>query len=93
MLLANCEDAYGFPPYDVIKTTLHSTRDIDLRAVERTIIGQALQGLPTTLVRSSTMDWAERIPALVQAPQAREVWAPRERAVGAELGTVSLSST
>lgn len=82
ILLANCEDAYGFPPYDVIKTTLHNAHDTDLRAIERDIIGRALHGLPATLLRSTTMDWSQRIPLLVDAPGAREPREPRERAVG-----------
>lgn len=82
ILLANCEDAYGFPPYDVIKTTLHSAQDVDLRTIERQIIAQALHSLPTTLLRSNTMDWSQRIPLLVDAPSSREVWVPQERAVG-----------
>lgn len=61
-LMSNCEDAYGFPPYPVIKSQLHGD---DLQAAERAIVASALSGLPTTLMRSETMDWASRLPALL----------------------------
>ena len=92
ILLANCEDAYGFPPYETIKSVLHNTNTLDLRAIERGIIEQALSGLPATLLRSSKMDWSYRIPALVNQPALREEWTPRERSVGGDLA-VGLSST
>jgi hypothetical protein len=92
ILLANCEDAYGFPPYETIRSVLHNTNAVDLRAVERGIIEQALHGLPATLLRSSKMDWSYRIPALVDQPALREEWIPRERSVGGDMA-VGLSST
>jgi len=91
ILLANCEDAYGFPPYETIRSVLHNTNELDLRAVERGIIEQALHGLPAALLRSSTMDWSYRIPALVNGPGSREEWAPRERAVGGDM-TIDLQT-
>jgi hypothetical protein len=92
ILLANCEDAYGFPPYETIKTVLHNTHALDLRAVERGIIEQALYGLPATLLRSSKMDWSYRIPALVNGSALPDEWTPRERSVGGDMA-VGLSST
>jgi len=85
ILLANCEDAYGFPPYETIRSVLHNTSTADLRGIERGIIEQALADLPATLLRSSKMDWSSRIPALVNGAAAREEWSPRERAVGGEM--------
>ena len=64
-LMENCEDAYGFPPYPVIEEQLHSGNGEDLRGREREIVRQALSGLTTTLMRSETMDWAERLPDLL----------------------------
>jgi putative flippase GtrA len=56
-LLENCADAYGFPPYDAIEHFLNNGGGRDLRIDERKIIADALDGVGTTLLRSSTMDW------------------------------------
>jgi dolichol-phosphate mannosyltransferase len=65
ILLANCEDAYGFPPYAQIEGFLHSRNGHDLKRAERAIIAGALAGIPATELHSETMDWAERMPAVV----------------------------
>ena len=70
--MTNCEDAYGFPPYPVIKHFLHTINEVDLRALERDIVTAALTNRATTLLRSSTMDWAERIAAIVNPSSPRE---------------------
>jgi hypothetical protein len=72
-LLENCEDAYGFPPYREIEAFLHSGAGADLRAREREIITRAFLGAPAMLLRSETMDWAERIPAFIRNEEAAEV--------------------
>lgn len=64
-LLSNSDDAYGFPPYPTIRHYLHGLDEQDLRPVEQQIVAQALSGVPARLLRSSTMDWWQRIPALV----------------------------
>jgi dolichol-phosphate mannosyltransferase len=56
-LLENCADAYGFPPYHAIEHFLNNGGGRDLRIDERQIIADALDGVGTTLLRSSTMDW------------------------------------
>jgi glycosyltransferase involved in cell wall biosynthesis len=63
-LLTNSDDAYGFPPYSVIKKRLTQYYGPTLEEAEREIVTQALSGLPANLVRSSTMTWAQRIPEL-----------------------------
>jgi dolichol-phosphate mannosyltransferase len=65
ILLANCEDAYGFPPYAQIEGFLHSRNGDDLKAQERQIIEDALTDIPATLLRSETMDWWKRMPGVV----------------------------
>jgi hypothetical protein len=65
ILLSNCEDAYGFPPYDAIKEFLYQADGVDLRQKEQAIIRQALGGLPARLVRSANLDWWCRIPTYV----------------------------
>jgi hypothetical protein len=72
ILLQNCEDAYGFPPYPAIKSFLHGSEEHDLRAEEQAIIAAAFTGCPTTLLRSTTLDWAQRIAALAQFSLPRE---------------------
>ena len=64
-LMRNCEDAYGFPPYPAIEESLRSQNGRDLKQVERTIVASALSGVPAAVLRSETMDWWRRVPALV----------------------------
>jgi dolichol-phosphate mannosyltransferase len=70
ILLQNCEDAYGFPPYNEIEHFLHSRNGSNLRAAERSIIGSALGGLSATLLASSTMDWYRRLPGVIASGHA-----------------------
>jgi len=71
-LLANCADAFGFPPYDSVERLLLATADIDLRTTEREIISAALSDVPARMLHSDSMDWAERLPRHVGA------WAPAQ---------------
>jgi dolichol-phosphate mannosyltransferase len=64
-LMRNCEDAYGFPPYPAIEGSLCSQNGRDLKQVERTIVASALSGVPAAVLRSETMDWWRRVPAVV----------------------------
>jgi hypothetical protein len=72
-LLENCDDAYGFPPYPVIHELLHGRRAADLQAAERTTVERAISGHTTTLLRSSTMDWWQRLPQIMGAAGAPRV--------------------
>src|SRR4029079_14669211 len=72
-LMANCDDAYGFPPYPVIQDFLPSRNGRDLRAAERRTTASALTGVPATLLESSTMNWWEHLPRLVDAMHAPTV--------------------
>lgn len=65
ILLSNCEDAYGFPPYNDLKEFLYFHNGADLREQEQAIIRQALGGLPSTLIRSSNLEWWCQIPTFV----------------------------
>ena len=65
ILLANCEDAYGFPPYSEIEHFLHSRNGHDLRRLERETIARGLAGTGATLLRSETMDWHLRVARIV----------------------------
>lgn len=64
-LLANSDDAYGFPPYNEIREFLFARTSTDLPAREREIVTSALAAIPAQTVRSQTMDWASRIPNLI----------------------------
>jgi len=65
ILFKNCEDAYGFPPYDNLKEFLYCQEGYDLREKEHEIIRQAFGALPTTLIKSENMDWWCKIPPFV----------------------------
>jgi len=71
ILMANSEDSYGFPPYDSIKDFLYSSERGDLRPVEQATVASALKGKSATLLRSSTRNWWQRVPALVQGTAAQ----------------------
>lgn len=69
VLLQNCEDAYGFPPYESIKEFLYCHEGYDLHEKETEIIRQALGNLPATVIRSNTMAWWSQIPSYVNNEQ------------------------
>jgi hypothetical protein len=64
--LSNCEDAYGFPPYPVIKQWLWSRNGEDLRERERAIIRSAVAGKPAHVLRSRDRRWYEMLPAVIE---------------------------
>jgi glycosyltransferase involved in cell wall biosynthesis len=82
-LMRNCEDAYGFPPYSSIEGSLRNRNGSDLKLAERAIMAHALSGLPATVLRSETMDWWRRLPAVVSG------WTPRVSSNGATPGSAS----
>ena len=65
ILLSNCEDAYGFPPYNDLKEFLYNYDGVDLRKREQSIIRQAFGGLPATMIRSKNLDWWCLIPTFI----------------------------
>ena len=66
ILMSNCEDAYGFPPYPLIRPWLTRRNGRDLQAVERGIITAALAGKPAHLLRSHDRNWYRMFPAIVE---------------------------
>ena len=72
ILLRNCEDAYGFPPYAALERFLRFPNGTDLLSVEHQIIGEALATCPATLIRSQTRDWWQRLPAIFDLIQSEE---------------------
>jgi putative flippase GtrA len=65
VLLSNCADAYGFPPYSSIEGFLFGRSSVNLVRAEKEIIRSALEGLPAQLVESTSMNWWERLVTLM----------------------------
>jgi glycosyltransferase involved in cell wall biosynthesis len=66
ILLENCADAYGFPPYDTFERFFYAVDGTRFQDAERTIITAALHNVPTELIGSSTMDWATHIATVLR---------------------------
>lgn len=66
MLLANTEDAYGFPPYNTVEEYLLS-QDDQFRELEAKVILGAIATCPTTLLQSPNYGWADMIKAHIRA--------------------------
>jgi dolichol-phosphate mannosyltransferase len=64
-LMENCDDAYGFPPYPLIAQFLYTRGGVDLRELEQDVVRSGLASVPATLLRSSSMDWWQRVPQLM----------------------------
>jgi dolichol-phosphate mannosyltransferase len=58
ILMANTEDAYGFPPYNEIEEFLRTRNAVDLRPEELRIVESALGNVPIRLFRRVAMDWS-----------------------------------
>jgi hypothetical protein len=76
-LLENCDDSYGFPPYDDIKEHLYFVEDgDDLRNEERRIVSSAMQHCPAVVMRSETRNWFVHIPDFIRNAGRPSAWAP-----------------
>jgi dolichol-phosphate mannosyltransferase len=64
ILMENCEDAFGFPPYPDIEEFLQNLNGANLRLAERAVVESALATVSASVLGSSTMDWWRRLPAL-----------------------------
>ena len=66
-LLANTEDAYGFPPYRYLAPAINiGARDYrELRAAERDILAGFLANVRVRTLASDTFGWADEIPRLI----------------------------
>ena len=82
ILLENCEDAFGFPPYDRIEAYLHGGRGETVHQSEREIIASALVGVPAVLLASDSLDWAESIAADLGTPAERSAAVDRPGSEG-----------
>jgi hypothetical protein len=68
-LLANTDDAYGFPPFRYLAPTISiGSRDYqELRAAERNILAGFLANVRVRTLASDTFGWADEIPNLIEA--------------------------
>ena len=66
ILLANCEDAYGFPPYHKIEDFLLASASEDLPELERSIIESAVKHQGAVALSSPNLDWATTIQTLIE---------------------------
>ncbi|MBM4823123.1 MULTISPECIES: glycosyltransferase [Streptomyces] len=66
-MLANTEDAYGFPPYRHLAPALRvgGLDHAELRAREREILAGFLSGVRTRVLASDCFGWADEIPRLL----------------------------
>ena len=65
VLLANADDAYGFPPYPALASSLSTWKGIDLGTLEAALVGQVIADISGTVMRSDHYDWYRHIPLLV----------------------------
>ena len=66
ILVANAEDAYGFPPYPSLAHLVSQWHGEDLHKAETAIVTEATRGLPAIHLRRSQFDWYKQIPRFVQ---------------------------
>jgi hypothetical protein len=89
ILVANADDAYGFPPYPVLADSLSSWKGKDLHEAEQEIVASAIQGLPAVHLRSSRYDWYKRLPQLVNQPAAGDVGSSTKTHLPSPAGTLT----
>ncbi|MHA6758182.1 hypothetical protein [Streptacidiphilus sp. PAMC 29251] len=67
-MLANTEDAYGFPPYRYLAPaiTVDGLNHDQLKAREREILEGFLSGVRTRALASDSFGWADEIPRLLR---------------------------
>lgn len=65
-VMANAEDAYGFPPYPHLAHLLSRRNGEDLHTAEREIVAEAILALPAIHLRSTQYDWYRRLPHLAE---------------------------
>jgi len=76
IILENCADAYGFPPYTHLEKFLHDrgrAAGLDLAGAEASLIRSTIEQRPATLLSSSTRDWYLSLPDVFQLPPAETV--------------------
>jgi hypothetical protein len=64
----NAEDAYGFPPYPILATSLSQWNGEDLHPQEQAIVDEALKTIPTIRLRDPKFNWWQRLPVVTDLP-------------------------
>jgi dolichol-phosphate mannosyltransferase len=62
----NAEDAYGFPPYPILATSLSQWNGQDLHPQEQAIVDEALKRIRTVRLRDPKFNWWQRLPVIAQ---------------------------
>ena len=69
ILIANSEDAYGFPPYPVLADQMSSWQGQDLHGTEQGVVREAIRNLPIVHIRRPGYDWYQRLPEVMATVQ------------------------
>jgi dolichol-phosphate mannosyltransferase len=77
-LLANTDDAYGFPPFRYLAPAISiGSQDYhELRAAERNILAAFLANVRVRTLASDSFGWADEIPHLIEASNSGSAGAP-----------------
>ena len=67
VFINNGEDAYGFPPYPILASSLSRWEEKDLHPAEQAIIGEALKQIPTIRLRDPKFNWWQRLPVITDS--------------------------
>ncbi|MBK9747028.1 MAG: glycosyltransferase family 2 protein [Chloroflexi bacterium] len=78
ILVANAEDAYGFPPYPAIADQLSNWKGSDLHKAERVVVESAIENITATHLRSSSYGWYKRLPYLVKQMQTKPIMSDQD---------------
>lgn len=76
ILVANAEDAYGFPPYPVLAHLMSSWQGADLHETEKDVVKAAINTLPAVHLRRSRYDWYQRLQKMLEIDQKETSEAP-----------------
>jgi len=84
-LLANTDDAYGFPPFRFLAPAIRiGGQDYhQLRQTEREILASFLEHLRVRTLASDSFSWADDIPRLVEEGESQTAGAPGTAGLGA----------
>jgi len=64
VFVRNAEDAYGFPPYPILATSLSAWNGQDLHPQEQAIVAEALKEIPTIRLSDPKFNWWQRLPLM-----------------------------
>jgi glycosyltransferase involved in cell wall biosynthesis len=67
VFINNGEDAYGFPPYPILASSLSRWEEKDLHPAEQAIIAEALKQIPTIRLRDPKFNWWQRLPVITDS--------------------------